>query len=138
MDSRSIVRFGRPSAKICVVCTAHVLGTAAIGAAEVGAHKEAYLRDIQALEYEHTSCTCFPVTQQTRLLCARPVQQMPQNGHVEIAKMLLAAGAERVVTNKHGETAHDIAIARTHAELQSLLEDELYGTLVALGSVVFS
>ena len=51
--------------------------------------------------------------------------------------MLLAAGAERVVTNKHGEAAHDIAIARNRAELQSLLEDELYGTLVALGSVVF-
>ena len=47
------------------------------------------------------------------------------NGNIEIAKLLLAAGADPSVPNKHGETARDIAEARKHKELQSLLRDEV-------------
>ena len=54
-----------------------------------------------------------------------PLAEAMPNGNIEIAKLLLAAGADPSVPNKHGETAHDIAAARKHKELQSLLRDEV-------------
>jgi len=54
-----------------------------------------------------------------------PLAEAMPNGNVEIAKILLAAGADPAVKNKHGETAHDVAKARNHEALQALLKSEL-------------
>jgi len=47
------------------------------------------------------------------------------NGNTEIAKLLIAAGANVAAENKHKETPHDIARHRKHPELVTLLKAEL-------------
>ena len=74
-------------------------------------------------------CACLSVVRYSNVVRAgtgsTPLAEAMPNGNIEIAKLLLAAGADPSVPNKHGETARDIAEARKHKELQSLLRDEV-------------
>lgn len=52
-----------------------------------------------------------------------PLMASAMNGHLAIARLLLAAGAYRCMFNKWGMTAHDIAVWHGYDALAALLED---------------
>lgn len=52
-----------------------------------------------------------------------PLMAAAMNGHLTIARLLLAAGAFRCMFNTWGMTAHDIAVWHGYEALATLLKD---------------
>jgi ankyrin repeat protein len=48
-----------------------------------------------------------------------------KNGHLEIAKILIGAGADARVTDAHGRTAADVAREQGHLEIAEYIESTL-------------
>jgi len=56
-----------------------------------------------------------------RAACGSPLHAAAMNGHIESAKILLAAGADRAALDPQGRTPAEVAASRGHPEVAALL-----------------